>query len=148
MHRRQLFLATIALMLAPGMIPIHSSGADEVTVADSGNTAPDNTAKRAAEARNSAPKIQIQSGYLGRWFTEEDEEETRILLLRVSVQNQHEKPITVARSAWNVLAEDRDLPAISMPSGLSGVSIAIDGDRVTLDSVKTVSLQDCSTRWR
>jgi tetratricopeptide (TPR) repeat protein len=135
MHRRQLFPAVIALTLALGMFPAHSSGADDVAPADA-----DDTAQRAERVQKSAPKIQIQSGYLGRWFTEEDDE-TRILLLRVSVQNRHKEPITVARSAWNVTTEGRDLPAISMPSGLSGVSIAIDGDRVALDSVKTVTLQ-------
>ena len=50
-----------------------------------------------------AVEIQVPSGYLGKWYTEDDDE-TRILLLRVSVKNRHSELITVARSDWKLTA--------------------------------------------
>ena len=59
-------------------------------------------------APNTAPiEVKIESGYLDTWFTEEDDE-TRILLLRVSIQNRQKVPLTISPEAWKLTAEERE----------------------------------------
>lgn len=84
--------------------------------------------------------LQVKSGYLGRWYTEADDE-TRILLLRVSVVNQSSGSLTVSRSDWKLIAEGRDLLAISVPPELRQVSVDMNGKRVGFGDVKTEKLK-------
>ena len=124
------------LTLSSGTVPLPGYGAD-----DSKTTNAVDNAANVEQPRNAvAPRIIIQSGYLGKWFTEDDDE-TRLLILRVSVTNQHARPITVARSAWQLTANGQDIPAIPMPPELSEVTISIDGKSLSMDSVKTHTLR-------
>lgn len=83
--------------------------------------------------------LQIKSGYLRRWYTEDDDE-TRILLLRVAITSRASEPITIRQSNWTLTAETRELSAISMPPELTRLSVAVNGERLALNSVKTRNL--------
>lgn len=99
------------------------------------------TTEPSADANGSAvAEVQVSSGYLGKWYTEDDDE-TRILLLHVSVTNRHTGPITVSLANWKLIAESRDLPAISMPAELKQVSVEVGGERVGLGDVETRTLK-------
>jgi tetratricopeptide (TPR) repeat protein len=103
--------------------------ADEQTKSESAS----NTGQREASP---AAEIRIEGGYLDNWFTEEDDE-TRILLLRVSVTNRHSKQITISPKAWKLTAEGRARSAIPMPSEFAGVKATINGERIAFSDLKT-----------
>lgn len=136
MFCRSSLIIVCMLTLSSGTVPLPGYGADDSKTTN----AVDNAANVEQPRDAAAPQIIIQSGYLGKWFTEDDDE-TRLLILRVSVTNQHARPITVARSAWLLTANGQDIPAIPMPPELSEVTISIDGKSLSMDSVKTHTLR-------
>lgn len=85
-------------------------------------------------------EVQVSSGYLGKWYTEDDDE-TRILLLHVSVTNRRKDAITVSLANWTLIAESHDLPAILMPEELKAVTVDVGGNRVGLGEVETNTLK-------
>ena len=93
----------------------------------------------AAESEAPFAEIAVKSGYIGKWYTEDDDE-TRLLVLRVSVANRHPKPITVPRSAWKLTTEGRERAAIVVPPELVAQKVSIGGKRVPLGDAKTETL--------
>ncbi|MFT5093526.1 MAG: hypothetical protein ACI93T_002355 [Porticoccaceae bacterium] len=93
----------------------------------------------AANAKPSFAEISIKSGYIGNWYTEDDDE-TRLLVLRVSVVNRHSKPITVTRAAWKLTTEGRERAAIVVPPELAAQRISIGAERVAMGDAKTEKL--------
>ena len=88
-------------------------------------------------APNAAPvEVKIQSGYLDTWFTEEDDE-TRILLLRVSVQNRQQVPLTISPEAWKLTAEEQERSAIPVPPDFANLKVPVNGKRISFSEIKT-----------
>ncbi|MFT5095499.1 MAG: hypothetical protein ACI93T_004346, partial [Porticoccaceae bacterium] len=89
MHRRILqFAALCGLLGAAFAGPLASERllADEQP-APAPATAP---VENVAKPKPRFAEISIKSGYIGNWYTEDDDE-TRLLVLRVSVVNRHSK---------------------------------------------------------
>lgn len=139
MHRRVLqFVALYGLLGAAFARPLTS----EQLLADE-QPAPTPAAGPVEDA--SKPKtrfadISIKSGYIGNWYTEDDDE-TRLLVLRVSVVNRHSELITVSRAAWTLTTEGREREAIVVPPELAAQKVSIGKDRVALGDAKTGTLE-------
>jgi hypothetical protein len=127
MHRR--FLQFVALFGLLGTMFCGQSIGDEQPKLEAAPTTGQGATSPPAE-------IRINGGYLDNWFTEEDDE-TRILLLRVSVTNRHSKQITILPKAWKLTAEGRDRSAIPMPSDFATVKATINGERIAFSDLKT-----------
>ena len=147
MHRR--LLHSVALLSLLGMLlearlvsadqpPAASPAASPET---SPEASPENAVAQTAATQTAAiVEVQIDGGYIGTWFTEEDDE-TRILLLKAVVTNRHEAPITVSRKALKLSTEGRDRAAIDVPPEIAGVTISVNGERVAMSDVKTETLK-------
>jgi hypothetical protein len=94
----------------------------------------------AAKPKTQFADISIKSGYIGNWYTEDDDE-TRLLVLRVSVVNRHSGPITVSRAAWKLTTEGREREAIVVPPELAAQKVSIGKERVALGDAKTDTLE-------
>mgnify|MGYP002628089971 CR=1 FL=1 len=147
MHRR--LLHSVALLSLLGMLlEARLVSADQPPAASpaaSPETSPEASrenavAQTAATQTAAIVEVQIDGGYIGTWFTEEDDE-TRILLLKAVVTNRHEAPITVSRKAWKLSTEGRDRSAIDVPPEIAGVTISVNGERVAMSDVKTETLK-------
>lgn len=85
-------------------------------------------------------EITVKSGYVGNWYIE-DGDETRLLVLRVSVANRHAQAIAIPRGAWKLTTEGREREAIEVPPELVAQKVSIGGERVALGDAKTETLK-------
>jgi len=133
MYRRVLYLIAFPILLGTllGGRPILAEQAEVEPAAS-----PEKSSKKTA----ALVEVQIIGGYLGTWFTEEDDE-TRILLLKAVVTNRHQAPITVSRKAWKLSTEGRNRAAIEVPPEIAGVTVSINGERIAMKGVKTETLK-------
>lgn len=146
MHRRVLHLIAFSSLLGTllGGRPILAEPVDSGKTSPAAS--PENTSKKTA----ALVEVQISGGYIGTWFTEEDDE-TRILLLKAVVTNRHKAPITVSRTAWKLSTEGRNRSAIEVPPEVAGVTVSINGERIAMNGVKTETLKiqptENATAW-
>ncbi len=139
MHRRALQFAALCGLLGAafaGTLTSERLLADEQP-APTPAAAP---AKDVAKSKTRSADISIKSGYIGNWYTEDDDE-TRLLVLRVSVVNRHSGPITVSRAAWKLTTEGRERDAIVVPPELAAQKVSIGKERVALGDAKTETLE-------
>lgn len=139
MHRRVLkFAALCGLLGAAFAEPLTSQRllADEQPAP----TPAASPVEDAAKPKTQFADISIKSGYIGNWYTENDDE-TRLLVLRVSVVNRHSEPITVDRAAWKLTTEGRERKAIVVPPELAAQKVSIGKERVALGDAKTGTLE-------
>lgn len=99
----------------------------------------DATLDGAARPKATFAEVTIKSGYVGKWYTEDDDE-TRLLVLRVSVANRQAGAITIPRSAWKLTTEGREREAIEVPPELNDQKVSIGGERVALGDAKTKTI--------
>ena len=141
MHRRVLHSVAFACLLGL-LLDARQVSADQLeqeppaATETSPKSAPEGTAQPTA----ATVEVDISGGYIGTWFTEEDDE-TRILLLKVVVTNRHDAPIVVPRKAWKLSTEGRDRSAIEVPPEISSVTVSVNGERVAMSGVKTETLK-------
>ena len=151
MHRRVLHLIAFSSLLGTllGGRPILAEQAEAEPV-DLGKTSPAASPENSSKKTAALVEVQISGGYIGTWFTEEDDE-TRILLLKVVVTNRHKTPITVSRKAWKLSTEGRNRSAIEVPPEIAGVTVSINGERIAMNGVKTETLKiqptENATAW-
>ena len=151
MHRRVLHFIALASLLGTllgGRQLLAEQVEPEPAAQD--QTEPAASAAKASKKTTTPIEVQISGGYIGTWFTEEDDE-TRILLLKAIVTNRHEAPITVSRKAWKLNTEGRNRSAIDVPPEITGVTVSINGERVAMNGVKTETLKippaESATAW-
>jgi tetratricopeptide (TPR) repeat protein len=103
------------------------------------NEQPEPAPTQGRSEKSPPAEIRITGGYLKTWATENDGD-TRILLLRVSVTNHGSNPMTISPKAWKLTVEGRVRSVIPAPSDFDGITIHVNRERVELGNVKTDTL--------